>query len=164
MAKYHNIEFTRKVGAKVQKERKHLSLEIEDVAEMAGFHRNVIVSIENGSNTDISHIAAVAFALGLYPKVLLDVDIEIKPRFKLSGTRREKSRLTARLNESLNNGFFDSERTAKEVHEELIENYPNASKVDTKSISVILKRLQESGKLVISKKGNSRYNVYKRKK
>lgn len=164
MAKFHNIEFTKKVGAKIKKEREATNLEIEDVSEMTGFHRNVIISIENGSNTDISHIAIIAFALNLHPKELLDVDVIIKPRFKLSAVRREKSRVTARILELYGNGFFNTWKTSKEVQIELLDKFSRLSKVDTKNISVILNRLVNAGKLIVFKKDNTRYNFYKKKK
>ncbi|MGF7232615.1 MAG: helix-turn-helix domain-containing protein [Arachidicoccus sp.] len=164
MTQYHNLEFTKKVGVKIKTERESLSLEIEDVAGKTGFHRNVIISIENGSNTDISHIAAIAFALDLHPKVLFDVDVEIKSRFKLSVTRREKSRLTSRITDLYSNGFFNLAKTSKDVHIALKESHSNSSSFDTKSISVILKRLCDNGKLEFSKKDGTRYNYYKKKK
>jgi len=164
MAKYHNIEFTKKVGAKIKKEREALKLEIEDIAEMTGFHRNVIISIEKGTNTDISHIAAIAFSLNLHPKELLNVEISIKPRFKLSAVRKEKSKLTTRIRELLTIGFFNSNKSSKEVQGELQSRYPDSNKFTTKNISVILSRLTSNGMLMVSKKENGRYNYYKKKK
>ncbi|MGJ7030939.1 helix-turn-helix domain-containing protein [Niabella hirudinis] len=163
MARYHNKEFTKKVGAKVKKEREHAKLEIEDISEMTGFHRNVIISIENGTNTDISHIAEIALALKIHPKELLNVDVVIKPRFKLSAVRHEKSRITTRILELCGGGFFNTWRASKEVQIELAERFPNL-KISTKNISVILSRLNNNGKLEVSKRSNSRYNYYKKTK
>ncbi|AYD47396.1 helix-turn-helix domain-containing protein [Arachidicoccus soli] len=164
MAKYHDIEFTKKVGVKIRLEREASNLSIEDVAEITGFHRNVIISIENGSNTDISHIAGVAFALNLHPKILLDVEVDIKPRFQLSGTRREKSKLTPRIGKLYNSGYFNIGRTSKEVCTEILEKYPESIKVETKNVSVILRRFCDNGKLQVLKKKGYRYNFYQKKK
>ncbi len=132
MAKYHNKEFTKKVGAKIKKEREHAKLEIEDISEMTGFHRNVILSIERGANTDISHITEIAFALNIHPKELFNIEVIIKPRFKLSAVRQEKSRLTTRILELYSSGFFNTWRTSKEVQIELVDRFPGLSKVATK--------------------------------
>lgn len=164
MSKYHNKEFTKKVGLKIEKERKDAGLEIEDISEMTGFHRNVILSIENGSNTDISHLAEVAFALNLHPKVLFDVNVIIKPRFKLSAVRREKSRITARVLELYNTSFFNKWRSSKDVQTEMLNRFPDSSKIETKNISVILNRLKSNGQLITIRKNNTRFNLYKKSK
>lgn len=164
MAKYHNKEFTKKVGAKIKKEREHAKLEIEDISEMTGFDRNVILSIERGANTDISHITEIAFALNIHPKELFNVEVIIKPRFKLSAVRQEKSRLTTRILELYSTGFFNTWKTSKEVQVELMARFSSLSKIPTKNIAVIMSRLNNNGKLEVSKKNNSRYNFYKQRK
>ena len=161
MAKYHNKELTQKLG--IKRERERVSLEIEDIAELTGFHRNVIIGIENGNNTDVSHIVEIGFALGLHPKSLFDISLKIKPRFSLSATRKEKSRLTSRIKTLYHKGFFNLPKSTSEVYRELNNQFDKAIKTDTKSLSVILNRLSENGLLTVSKKDGKRFNYYRKK-
>jgi transcriptional regulator with XRE-family HTH domain len=158
MAKYHNRIVTKLIGESIKKIRNKQNLEIEDIAEITGFHRNTINSIEQGANTDLSHFVEIAFALNKQPKEILEIDFEIKPRNSLSKTRKEKNRLTVRILMLIEEGFFKKEKTTREVCDALTGKYPESTHIATKNISVILMRQAQQKKLRIIKHG--RKNSY----
>lgn len=162
MAKYHNKKVTKLIGKNITRLREAAKLEIEDLATMTGFHRNVIISIENGSNTDISHIIAIAFALNLHPMEILNVPVTIKSRNPLPPGRREKNRLTSRINILIKEGFFNRKKTGIEIRDELRKRYPASTNIETKNISVILARQVKQGKLKVIKSGQK--NLYQTKR
>lgn len=164
MAKYYNKTVTKLIGENIKAERKKLDLEIEDIAEITGFHRNTISSIERGSNTDLSHFVEIAFALNKQPKEILNLHFEIKPRNPLSKTRKEKNRLTARISVLIKEGFFKREKTTREVCDALIEKYPQSTHIATKNISVILRRQVMQKKLKVIKHGHKNHYQVIRKK
>lgn len=126
---------------------------------MTGLTAATIRNIENGNETYLSNFIAVCLAITMHPKDMLDIQMTIKPLFELSQPRKEKSRLTPRIENFLETDFFKIERTANEVVQELSLLY----KIKTKTpiVSVILNRKVEEGMLKVSKKG--RFNVYKKK-
>jgi transcriptional regulator with XRE-family HTH domain len=159
MAKYNNKKVTKLIGQNIEKYRLKADLEIEDIAEMTGFHRNTIISIENGANTDMSHFIEVSFALKKHPKEILDIPLDLKPRYPLSEKRKEKNRLTFRVRALISEGFFKTSRSGRAVCDELAKRYPKALHIETKNISVILKRQVTEGKLSSEKTGKR--NLYK---
>lgn len=142
--------------------REAAGLDIEDIAAMTGFHRNTIVSIENGSNTDISHLLAYIFALNLHPKDFFDVPLEVQPLHPLPATRKEKNKLTSRTAKLIEEGFFDSPRSTSEVCEELKQKHPEAVNIKETILSTILKRQFDDGKL--DRSGPKNRYLYQRKK
>jgi|SRR5690606_17741554 len=102
---------------------------------------------------------AVCLAVDMHPKEILDIEIALKPLFNLSEPRKEKSRLTPRIEHLIKNGFLKTERTANDVVNELSTVYE--IKTETSNVSVILNRKVGEGKLKVSKRG--RFNVYKKK-
>lgn len=159
MAKYYNQEITKLIGQNIKKYRADAGLEIEDIAEMTGFHRNTIISIENGANTDMSHFIEVCFALKKHPKEVLNIHLNVKPRYPLSGKRKEKNRLTYRVRLLIIEGFFKNPKSSRDVCNELISRYPNAIHVETKNMSVILRRQVSEGNLKFREAGKT--NLYK---
>ena len=158
MTKYHDRKITKLIGGKIKKLRERAGLEIEDIAEITGFHRNTIISIERGSNTDLSHFVQIAFALGKQPGELLGMDFDIKQRNQLSATRKQKNRLTSRITALIKEDFFKTPKSSKDVQGELAEKYPDSVNLETKNISVILKRKVVNGKLKAKK--SRRSNLY----
>jgi transcriptional regulator with XRE-family HTH domain len=157
---YHNKKFTTKIGFRLKEEREAKKLDIEDIAEMTGFSANTVRAIENGRECNISYLVEIAFAIGVHPKEIFDVDFIIKPRYKLSAKRKEKTRLTSRINELLHSNFFSTPKFVKDVLHVLVNEYK--TKTTASSISVILLRLVEQGYLAKKKQG--RQNLYYTKK
>ncbi|HEX9981253.1 MAG TPA: helix-turn-helix transcriptional regulator [Flavobacterium sp.] len=146
------------IGKKIQQHRIDQELQPEDVAEMTGLTAATIRKIESGNPTFLSNFIVVALALGIHPKEVLDIDIEIKPLFELSDPRKEKTRLTARIEAFIQNDFFEKERTAKDVVNELAVNYE--TKTSSSAVSVILSRKVEEESLRVERKG--KVNWYRR--
>lgn len=146
------------IGEKIKQKRLLEDLQPEDVAEMTGLTAVTVRNIENGNETYFSNFVAVCQAINIHPKEILELDIPLSPRFELSQPRKEKSRLTPRIDHLIESDFLKTERTANEVVNELASVYD----VDTKSsnVSVILNRKVTEGKLEVSK--NGRINLYKK--
>ncbi|MCR8667476.1 helix-turn-helix domain-containing protein [Aestuariibaculum sp. M13] len=156
MAKLDNLELLKILGSKIAEQRIREDLEIEDVVEMTGLTYNTISKIENGSDTYLSNFIWVSLALNIHPKELLDIDLVIRPRYELTPKRKEKSRLTKRIEKLIHEGFFKSPRKTNEVLQKLEENYQ--IKLESKNVSTILKRFAKSGDLNLSKERNR--NLY----
>lgn len=156
MARYTNENILKALGKKIKACRIQAELEIEDLAAMTGFTYNTISNIESGSETYLSYFIEICLAIGIHPKEILDIEIEIKSRNPLPSDRQEKSRLTKRIKACLDSGYFIEPRSAREVTEKLIAEH----KLDfeSKNVSVILNRLAKSDTLKITKKGN--LNLY----
>lgn len=160
MGNYHNKKFTTKIGFRLKEEREAKKWDVEDIAEMTGFSANTVRAIENGRECNISYLVEIALAIGIHPKEIFDVDFVIKPRYKLSAKRKEKTRLTSRINELLHSNFFSSPKFVKDVLQVLVNEYK--TKTTASSVSVILLRLVEQGYLIKKKQG--RQNLYVTKK
>ena len=160
MAKYHNKKETEKVGKRISELRIMKEYSPVDIASMTGFAYQTINSIENGANTDCSHLIEIAKAIGVHPMEIFNVKFEIKPRFKLPPKRIESNLLTLRLNKlRIETDFFKTPKFVNEVCQYLLEEFK--IKTTSTKVSVVLKRLVIEGKLQYSKKG--RKNVYKSK-
>ncbi len=146
------------IGKRIQLQRISQGLQPEDVAEMTGLTAATIRNIENGNETYLSNFLSVSLAITMHPKDLLDIEIILKPLFELSEPRKEKSRITPRIDSILETGYFQINRTTKDVVEELALVY----KIKTKTpiVSVILNRKVNEGKLEVSNKG--RLKLYKK--
>jgi hypothetical protein len=90
---------------------------------------------------------------------MLEMEIPLSPRFELSQPRKEKSRLTPRIDHLIESEFLRTDRTANEVVNELAAIYDIATK--TSNVSVILNRKVAEGKLDVSRHG--RFNVYRKR-
>jgi len=162
MIKYKNDTALAALGKQISAKRIFEDLTIEDVAEMTGFAYNTIVNIENGSETNLSYFMAVCFAINVHPKVIFDIELDIKPRFPLSAPRKEKSRLTARIKDLFDREFFNTSRSAKDVASRLTTDYE--LDVDTKTISALLLRFAKGDYLDIIKNGRKNYYILKKQK
>ena len=161
MLKYHNIKETKKLGNRIKDLRLISEFSIEDIASMTGFARQTITSVENGGNTDSSHLIEIAKAIGVHPKELFNFDLELKPRYKLSPNRINSNLLTLRLNKLCSGtDFFKNPKFVSEVCSYLLGEFKIKS--DSTKVSVVLKRLVNDGKLIYSK--NGRKNIYVKKK
>ncbi|MBB4120011.1 transcriptional regulator with XRE-family HTH domain [Mesonia hippocampi] len=146
------------IGKTIKQHRLQQELQPEDIAEMTNLTAVTIRNIEAGEETYLSNFLAVCLALKMAPKDILDIEIKLEPLYKLSQPRKEKSRLTPRINKILGSDFFTQERTAKDVVRELGAIYKISP--STAEVSVILKRKVKEGKLNIEKQG--RLNIYKK--
>lgn len=160
MSLYHNKKVTTKIGLRLKEQREAYKWEVEDIAEMTGFSANTVRAIENGRECNISYLIEIAFAIGIHPKDIFDVELTIKPRYKLSARRKEKTRLTSRINELLHSNFFGTPRFVKDVLFVLANEYK--AKTTASSVSVVLLRLVDQGYLL--KKRQGRQNIYFTKK
>ena len=124
MARYHNQKETIKIGNQIRKLRKDALLSIDDISDMTGFAKSTISAIENGSETDTSHLIEIAKAIGIHPQKIFDISINIKPRFKLSQKRKEQNHLTHRITTLFEEtDFFDNPKFVKEIIQKLSEEY-----------------------------------------
>lgn len=156
MRRYKNTIVLKSIGTEIRKYRIKKNLEIEDVSEMTGLSYNTINNIENGEETYFSNIIEVCFALEIHPKELFDIPLIIKPRFELSATRLEKSRLTSRIKIYVNEGFFKAPRKANDIVQKLKDDF--TVEVESKNVSTVLARLAKNNILKITKEGNK--NLY----
>ena len=146
MARYKNDKILKIIGKRIYNHRIIEELEIEDVAEMTGFSYNTISNIENGSETYLSYFIEVCLAIGIHPKDMLDVKIKIQPRYELSASRKEKSRLTSRIKILISLGYFRTQKLTAEVVKKLKIDYNlNASSKDVSSILGRLLKSEKSG-------------------
>ncbi|GAA3627776.1 helix-turn-helix domain-containing protein [Flavivirga jejuensis] len=159
MARYKNTTVLKIIGAKIKSQRIKENLEIEDVSEMTGFTYNTITNIESGAETYFSYFIEVCFALGIHPKELMDIKLTVKPRFELSPSRMEKSRLTSRIKAYIQNGYFKTPRKTNEVVKKLKEDYK--IDVESKNVSAIIGRFAKNNVLRITKIGKR--NLYTNK-
>ena len=161
MARYHNQKETIKIGDQIRKLRNDALFSIDDISDMTGFAKSTISAIENGSETDTSHLIEIAKAIGVHPRKLFDVSIDIKPRFKLSQKRKEQNHLTHRIATLFEEtDFFDNPKFVKEIIQKLSEEYSiNLNPTET---SVAMRRLVQERKVHYHKSG--RQNQYFKKK
>ena len=90
-SQYRDQEFIKKVCEKIIEIRKRKVIVQEDLVDRTGFGIKQIGNIERGvSNTSISNIAAIAKALGVHPKELLDFDFDIPDYPPLRKDRKSK--------------------------------------------------------------------------
>ncbi len=156
MSTYHNIKATKQIGTNIQRLREFKELEIEDIADMTGFSSATIRNIEKGKECTLSYLIAIALALDVQPKELLEINIKIKPLFPLSVKRKEKSRLTSRINKLIDSDYFKTPRFVRDVCLYLNEVYD--VKTTSDAVSVILIRLKSQKKLSAKRQG--RQNIY----
>lgn len=147
------------IGKRIEEQRISQDLQPEDVAEMTGLTAATIRNIENGKETYLSNFFAVCLAINMHPKMMVDIEIKLKPLFELSEPRKEKSRLTPRIDHLIETDFLKTERSANDIVNELSAVYEIKTK--TSNVSVILNRKVGEGKLKVSKKG--RVNFYKKR-
>ena len=157
----HNKKETNRIGKHIRKLRMEAGFSIDDVSDMTGFGKSRISAIENGGETNTSHLVGIAKAIGVYPSEIFNIPFVIKPKYKLSPKRQDRSMLTFRINKLYNEtDFFHNPVFVKDVIQFLKDQY----KIKTRSsaVSQILKRLVSEGKLKYSKVG--RQNNYAKKR
>ena len=159
MRKYFNEASARQIGERIRTSRKDHGYSLEDISAMTGFSVNTISSIENGGDTYISYVIAVCPALSMRPSDLLDINLNLKPRFELPPERRNRSLTTLRVNQLYETGFFSSAKFVGSVLKEFVESY--GIQPHSFEISTALKKLTTDGKLEFTKEG--RTNLYVKK-
>jgi len=88
---YRDQDFIKKVCARIIEIRKRKGIVQEDLVDRTGFGIKQIGNIERGiSNTSISNIAAIAKALEVHPRELLDFEFEIPKHPLLRKDRKGK--------------------------------------------------------------------------
>jgi hypothetical protein len=87
---------------------------------------------------------------------ITNITFKIKPRFTLSAKRREKTKLTQRINQLVTSGYFKKPKYVEDVLSLLKKDYK--IKTTSSSISSILLRRVGEGKLKVTKDG--RRNKY----
>lgn len=162
MKRFRNTKATKEIGTRIKDIRNQAGFSLDDVADMTGFTQSLLSAIENGAETGISHLIEIAKAIGVHPKDLLDIQIDIKPRFTLSPKRKERNRLTYSITKLCDEtDFFETARFTRDVVEHLrIESKIKANAV---SVAVILKRLTDSGILKFNTIGRQK-QYFKKKK
>ena len=161
MKQFHNKKETNKIGAHIRKLRKIAGLSINDISDMTGFTQSSLSAIENGGETNTSHLVEIAKAIGVQPLEIFNIPFVIKPRYKLSPKRQDRDMLTFRINKLYNEtDFFHTPVFVKDVIEFLEDEYK--IKARSSAVSQILKRLVSESKLKYSKVG--RQNSYSKKR
>lgn len=159
MARYHNRKETKRIGEQIKQLRIKQGWNIEDISAMTGFSRSTLSSIENGSDTNTTHLIEIAKAIGVHPNELFNIFFDLKPRYKLPEKRKDQQKLTFKLRSFAEAGFFNEPRLVNDVKQNLLENFK--LKVSAAQISVLLMRLVSEGVLKSSKLG--RKNLYSSK-
>ncbi|MFT0714657.1 helix-turn-helix domain-containing protein [Flagellimonas lutimaris] len=159
MPRYKKISALKSIGKRLKKQRESQKLQIEDVVEMTGFTYKKISDVEAGEETSLSYFIEICLAIKIHPKEILDFNFGSKPRFELSSTRKEKPRLTPRLNEYIKIGFFKTPRYTGEIVAKLKVDFGIVS--TSSNVSAILRRLVNNGSLIIIKR--NRRNYYREK-
>lgn len=147
------------IGNRLREQRLQQGLDPEDVAEMTGLTAVTIRKIETGKEFYMSNFIAFCLAVNLHPRFVFNVDIDMEPLFPLSDPRKEKTRLTARIESFIRSDFFNKERTTRDVVNELALHYE--TKTTTSAVSVILARKVDEDMLTARKKG--KLNLYKKR-
>tara|TARA_B100000678_G_scaffold218034_1_gene185403 strand:+ start:617 stop:1105 length:489 start_codon:yes stop_codon:yes gene_type:complete len=157
MAEYRSKKALKVIGNRIAEERQKQNLEISDIADQSGLSYNTIAKIENGQDALFSSFIEVCYALNLHPKEILKVELTVRPKNKLSPTRKEKSRLTSRIKNLIEKGHFDSWQGTSDVVKKLQENFN--VRTESKNVSSILRRLNSESYLLVQR--NGRKNLYK---
>ncbi|MBS1519861.1 MAG: helix-turn-helix transcriptional regulator [Bacteroidetes bacterium] len=90
-SQYRDQNFIDQVCKKIVEIRKAKGIVQEDLVERTGFDIRQIGNIERGiSNTSISNLAAIAKALEVHPRELLEFDFEIPKYPPLRRDRKGK--------------------------------------------------------------------------
>jgi transcriptional regulator with XRE-family HTH domain len=88
---YRDQEFIQKICAKIIEIRKRKGIVQEDLVDRTGFNLKQVGNIERGiSNTSISNLAAIARALEVHPRELLDFEFDIPQNSPLRKDRKSK--------------------------------------------------------------------------
>ena len=159
--KYQDPITTKKLGSRAKGLRIDSGLSLGDIVLMTGFPKATIISIENGSMSDISYYIAYAQAIETRLSVFFNIEAELKPRFELPENRKKRLFLTFKIRAlQKENDFFNTPKLVDHVATRLYETYSiqitNALRTN---ISTILKNLVEDGILKISGK-EGRNNLY----
>ncbi|AMR32373.1 DNA-binding protein [Mucilaginibacter sp. PAMC 26640] len=86
--KYRNQVFIEKVTKRIEEIRTEKGIVQEDIVDRTGFTlKQVWIMLSGKSNFAISNLEAIASALGVHPRELLNFDFEFK---KHSPTRKER--------------------------------------------------------------------------
>jgi transcriptional regulator with XRE-family HTH domain len=92
-SQYRDQDFIMNICKKILEIRKIKGIVQEDLVDRTGFNLKQIGNIERGiSNTSVSNIAAIARALEVHPKELLDFDFEIPKNGPLRKQRKPTSK------------------------------------------------------------------------
>lgn len=162
MKKFRNKQITKQIGARIQALRAKASFSISDVADMTGFSYQAISAIEKGEEVTASYLVEIAKALGVHPMELLNISVTIKPRYPLSPQKKESNKITHRITKLYEETeFFNTPKFVRDVTKYFLEEFK--IKVASDSVSIVLKRLVDAGKLTYSKSGRQNKYVRKRK-
>ena len=92
-SQYRDQDFIKSICKKILEIRKEKGIVQEDLVDRTGFNLKQIGNIERGiSNTSVSNIAAIARALEVHPKELLDFDFDIPKNVPLRKDRKPTSK------------------------------------------------------------------------
>lgn len=159
MTKDKNITVLKAIGALIKNKRLEKKLKIADIRDFTDLTYNTISKIEKGGDIYLSNFLQICFALGLHPKAILDIEMDITPKNSLSPTRAEKSRLTSRITDLIGHGYFNTWRGTGDVVKTLNENFN--IKVESKNVSSILRRFSKDDILLVKKLTSK--NLYKKR-
>lgn len=150
-----------KVGAKLKEERENRNWGIPQIQALSDLDYSTIKNFEDGSDSQLSTFVEYCFALGIHPKEMWDIQImKITPKIPPSNdVDTKKFRYTAGVRQLIEDGFFASWRSTKEVQNFLEEKYNVTLK--SNNIASVLGSLVKGELLNVEKSGN-RYLYMKR--
>jgi transcriptional regulator with XRE-family HTH domain len=91
-SQYRDQDFINNVCNKIIEIRKSKGIVQEDLVDRTGFNLKQIGNIERGvSNTSISNIAAIARALEVHPRELLNFDFDIPKNLPNRKERKKRN-------------------------------------------------------------------------
>ncbi len=161
MKQYHNKDESTKIGAQIRALRKGANFSINDIAQMTGFTQSLLSAVENGAETNTSHLIEIAKAIGVHPMEIFNVPFILKPRNELSSERIDRNMLTYRITKMCDESdFFNSPQFVKDILEYLEDEYQITA--SSTSVAGVMRRLLGVGKLKSLKKG--RQNQYFKEK
>lgn len=94
MAKqYRNQNFINQIVNKIDEIRKQKGIVQEDIVDRTGFTQKQVWKLLNGeSNASVSSLEAIARALEVHPKELLDFDFELPKNVPLRKDRKASTK------------------------------------------------------------------------
>lgn len=155
-------DYRTSIGKKLREKRIALNFSIGDVAYMLDIPERTVISMENGTVTNIDYYVEFAKAVAYPLESLSSFNIPLVPLKKLPLERKEKVKLTFAIRECIvNSGFLNERRSVEDIRNELLRlnQIPDDKKVFN-NISGVMRNLVDDASVVIAEKTKGK-NMYK---
>ena len=156
-------EFRSILGEKLREKRLELNYSVSDISYMTTIPQNTIVSIEKGKTTNIDYYVEYAKAVNYPIGKLTDFGIKLIPRIPLSSERKEATKLTAKIRQSIiESNFLSNGRTVAQIREELAKlKQVDANDVKSSHVAGVMRNLANDNIVKVADK-DGRKNLYVR--